>query len=83
MVRKEVDIMRKIISKIGDFLDWFSDYKESRRLDRYNKKLSKLLKKRLVIYQSTMWEFILAEMAFDNCNTLKSMIKFLEKDSSH
>lgn len=71
--------MRKIISKIGDFLDWFSDYKE----DRYNKKLSKLLKKRLVIYQSTMWEFILAEMAFDNCNTLKSMVEFLEKDSSH
>lgn len=67
--------MRKIISKIGDFLDWFSDYKESRRLDRYNKKLSKLLKKRLVIYQSTMWEFILAEMAFDNCNTLKAIIE--------
>ena len=38
------DVMRKIISKIEDFLDWLGDYRESRRLDRYNKKLSKLLK---------------------------------------
>ena len=55
-----------------------NEIKAERKLNRYNKKLTKLLNKRLCIYQTTIWAFVKAEWAFNNCETLKHVIRMAE-----
>ena len=60
---------------LGKLLARLDEIHAERKLNRYNKKLIKLLKKGLCIYQRTLWTFVRAEMKYDNCATLKAIIE--------
>lgn len=60
---------------LGKLLARLDEIHAERKLNRYNKKLTKLLNKGLCIYQTTLWAFVRAEMKYDNCSTLKAIIE--------
>lgn len=55
-----------------------NEIRVDRKIERHNKKLTKLLNKRLNLYQTTVWAFVKAEMQYDNCRELKSIIRVAE-----
>ena len=63
---------------IGKLLARLDEKHADRKIERHNKKLTKLLNKRLCIYQTTIWAFVRGEWAFDNCETLKHVIRMTE-----
>lgn len=64
---------------LREILIRLDERRADRKLNRYNRKLEKLLNKRLCNYQTTIWAFVRAERAFDNCETLKDIIRIAEE----
>jgi hypothetical protein len=60
---------------LGKLFARLDEIHAERKLNRYNKKLTKLLNKGLCIYQTTLWAVVRAEMKYDNCATLKAIIE--------
>jgi hypothetical protein len=61
-------MLSKLFTKLNEI-------RADRKIERHNKKLTKLLNKGLCIYQTTLWAFVRAEMKYDNCATLKAFIE--------
>jgi hypothetical protein len=59
---------------LGKILARIDENRAERKIERHNKKLTKLLNKGLCIQLTTLWAFIRAEMKYDNCATLKTII---------
>jgi hypothetical protein len=64
---------------LGKLLARLDEIRADGKIERHNKKLIKLLNKRLNLYQTTVWAFVKAEMQYDNCRELKSIIELAER----